>query len=158
MKRLHNTNNRTPRRHTTLGPTSRFSSVHPTCTPLRDPRRLNGTSRRLKRGRNGSPSSWSIRLQDRSRLSRDERPSRWGAHDRIAAPSSSFEDRFRATRAYRKGARKIRGAGARAIFLCVVHTEKMKKRKPCIYDMYVHIVLLRRRPKPLGRRHLTAGP
>ena len=72
---------------------------------------MYGTSRRLKRGRNGMPSSASIRLQDRSRLSRDERPPRCGAHDRIATPSSSFEDRLRDIKACAQRERK-RAEGA----------------------------------------------
>lgn len=48
-----------------------------------------------------------MRLQDRSRLSREARGPRWGAQERIASPSSSFEDKLRAVRAF--FGRKARG-------------------------------------------------
>lgn len=72
-----------------------------TCTPSRDIKRLYATRRRLNRARNGSPNTVSILLQDRSRLSRQDSAPMCGAQDRIAAPSSSFDERFRLVRAWK---------------------------------------------------------
>lgn len=72
-----------------------------TCTPSRDIKRLYATRRRLRRGRNGSPNNVSILLQDRSRLSRQESAPMCGAQDRIATPSSSFDERVRLVRAWK---------------------------------------------------------